>query len=240
MAVVDRESQSPWVRIVDWNGERQLVAAADIVSGALLMAELPIAFVETHADEDEVGPWILLEGILSSEAMFERVSAEDLKLTKWPLSEEDEATLDHLASKYGRNRKKLAQLYHRVAANNIRYAHEGRFGFGIWPTLSRSNHSCDPNARPCGTPRQPLAELLIATRAIRKDEAICWNYLADDPQFLSRDWLQRNARLHRHFQFLCRCARCEMERPPQVASLSKLELAAFFHRHQGQQAPLSV
>lgn len=195
----------------------QLVAAADIEPGVLLVAELPIAFAETGAEEDDLGPWLLLESILSSDPVFARVSAEDLKLTKWPLSAEDQHRLERLAHRYKRNPKKLAQLYHRVAANNIRYTQAGVTGYGIWPTLSRSNHSCDPNARLCATPQKPLAELLLATRAIPKGAAICWNYFSDE-SFLALNGFERNARLQQNFQFSCRCSRCQSERPAPSAA----------------------
>lgn len=198
------------VRVVRWGGEMQLVAAADVEPGVLLVAELPIAFVETRAEEDDLGPWLLLESILASDSVFARVSAEGLKMTKWPLSSEDQHRLEYLAQKYRRNAKKLAQLYHRVAANNIRYAQAGVTGYGIWPILSRSNHSCDPNARLCATPRQPLAELLLATRKIPEGTAICWNYFSDE-SFLALSGPERNARIQQNFQFSCRCSRCQSE-----------------------------
>jgi hypothetical protein len=184
----------PLVRITGWGSEHQLVAAADIATGALLLAEYPIAFAQTEPHEGDLGPWLLLETILSSQPMFERVSAQDLKLTKGPLSREDEARLDRLARQYRRNPQKLAQLYHRVAANNLRYSQDGVTGYGIWPVVSRSNHSCAPNAKVCATPPHPLAELLIATRPIASGEPICWNYLADEA-FLREDWRTRNAQL---------------------------------------------
>lgn len=215
------------VRIADWSGERQLVAATQVGPGTLLVAEYPVAFVETREGEDEVAPWILLEGILSSGPMFERVNAQDLKLTKWPLSSDDEETLEHLAQKYKRNPKKLAQLYHRVAANNIRYTFEGTTGYGIWPTISRSNHSCDPNVQLRGPRKEPLVEVLLATRAIAAGEALCWNYYSD-PSFLALGWFERNARLHRDFQFLCRCSKCETERPAGIGDLTRAEHLAYF------------
>jgi hypothetical protein len=195
----------------------------------LLIAEYPIAFVETRAGEDEVAPWLLLEGILTSATMYDRVVAEDLKLTKWPLGASDEANLERLARTYKRNARKLAQLYHRVAANNIRYSRDGVTGFGIWPTLSRSNHSCDPNATARGLAKLPLVEALVASRPIRTGEAICWNYFSE-ASFLALDWFERNARLHRDFQFLCRCPRCESERPPGIAELTRPERVAYFQR----------
>lgn len=219
------EVPAPPVGIADWRGEKQLVTLADIAPGALLVGEFPIAFVETRADEDAVAPWILLEAIVSSEAMSAAVIAAGLKLTKWPLAPEDVATLGHLARKYKRNVKKLTQLYHRVAANNIRYAHDGVMGYGIWPTLSRSNHSCAPNARLCASSQHPLAELLLATQAIAKGTAVCWNYFSDET-FLTLSWLERNRRLYRDFQFLCRCERCETERPSGVDALPKVEVLA--------------
>lgn len=217
------------VRVAQWSGEKQLVAAQDIASGAPVLGEYPIAFVETREGEDDLGPWLLLEGILSDHAWYVRVDAEDLKLTKWPLGADDESRLERLARTYKRNPKKLAQLYHRVAANNVRYQRDGVIGFGIWPTISRSNHSCDPNTQIRTGVQQPLAEYLVATRDIAAGSGICWNYLSD-PAFLKRDWFARNAILHRDFQFLCRCERCESERPPGVAQLPRAELIAYFSR----------
>ncbi len=224
------EPARPPVRIVDWGSEKQLQASVDVGAGVLLLAEYPIAFVETGDDEDERGPWLLLEAILCSGTTAAGVDAADLKLSKWPLDRDDEARLEQLARRYRRNARKLAQLYHRVAANNIRYAHDAVRGYGIWPTLSRANHSCDPNARIAAARDRPLVELLLATRPIAAGTAICWNYLSD-PAFLEQDWFTRNARLHRHFQFLCRCPRCDAERPPQLDQLSKTQLAEYFHRH---------
>lgn len=214
-------------RVTQWAGEKQLVAAQDVEKGALLTGEYPIAFIETRAGEDDIGPWLLLEGILTSTSMYERVNAEDLKLTKWPLSADDQANLERLARTYKRNARKLAQLYHRVAANNIRYARDGVTGFGIWPTISRSNHSCDPNAEVRGAAQMPLVEVLLATRPIRTGDAVCWNYFSD-ASFLALDWFERNARLHRDFQFLCRCPRCESERPAGITDLARAELIAYF------------
>jgi hypothetical protein len=199
------------VRIAGWGAEKQLVAASDAVTGALLFAELPIAFVETRADEDDEGPWLLLEMILATPAMADRVAAADLKLTRWPLAADDLETLAHLAGRYRRNPDKLAQLYHRVAANNIRYAQGGRHGYGIWPTLSRSNHSCAPNCQPGALADRPLVELLLATRPIAVGEPLCWNYYGD-PAFLALSCAERNARLQRDFRFQCRCPRCLRER----------------------------
>ena len=220
---------APLVRTLGWGAERQLVAAADVKSGALLVSEYPIAFVETGPGEDDDGPWLLLESLLTSAPMFDRVVAEDLKMTKWPLSAQDEARIERLAQTYKRNAKKLAQLYHRVAANNIRYARSGVTGYGIWPTISRSNHSCDPTAKVFAAKQEALAELLVATRAIDAGAAICWNYYFDDA-FIAHDWFTRNKRLHQDFQFLCRCPRCESERPAGVAELPRAELVAFFQR----------
>ena len=215
------------VRIAAWGDEQQLVAATDVDTGVLLLAERPIAFVETLPEEDDVGSWILLESILSSEPIFNAVGAEDLKMTKWSLTRDDETMLEQLADKYGRNPKKLAQLYHRVAANNIRFAGGDLTGYGIWPLLSRSNHACAPNAQLRGTKDQPLVELLLATRPIAEHEAIGWNYFSD-PAFLDLDWFARNQRLFGTFQFLCRCARCETERPGGVAEMSRTALAMYF------------
>lgn len=215
------------VRVCGWSGEKQLLSTRDTAAGALLLAEYPIAFVPIQAGEDEWAPWLLLEAIVSSPDGFARVDAEDLKMTHWPLDADDEARLDQLSRRYRRNARKLAQLYHRVAANNIRYAHDGRIGYGIWPLLSRSNHSCDPNARIAAAADRPFVELLLATRPIAAGTAVCWNYFSD-PAFLQQGWYARNAQLLKNFQFLCQCPRCLTERPAELNTLAKATLAAYF------------
>lgn len=225
--MTDPASPPSLVRIAQWAGEKQLVAARDVAAGAMLVGEYPVAFVETREGEDDIGPWLLLECILTSTSMYERVVAEDLKLTKWPLGKDDETRLERLSQTYKRNPKKLAQLYHRVAANNLRYAGVEVTGYGIWPTISRSNHSCDPNSQPRAMRKVPLGEFLIALRPIREGEPVCWNYFSD-PAFLELGWYERNAQLHRDFQFLCRCPRCESERPAGVEKLTRPELLTYF------------
>ncbi len=226
-------SHAPLVTVAGWGSEAQLVATADIEPGVLLVGEYPVAFVETRPEEDEVGPWLLLECVLSCQEMFERVAAQDLKMTKWPITSDDEETLQDLARRYKRNAKKLVQLYHRIAANNIRYTQAGVTGYGIWPTLSRSNHSCDPNAQLRAAKERPLEELLLATRAIPKGAAICWSYYSET-SFLALDWVERNARLQHDFQFLCRCSRCKSERPAQTAGRSNTEVLAFIRQARRQ------
>ena len=213
------------VDIRGWADEAQLVAKQDFVEGALLVGEYPIAFAPTLPEDDSAGPWMLVDMILSHPGVLQRVLDTQLKLTRWPLDEENLEALEQLAARHKRKPKKIRQLYYQVAANNIRYKHGDILGFGIWPTLSRSNHSCAPNARLCAARNEPLAELLLATRAIRAGEQIAWNYFSDDA-FLERDWLERNARLQHSFQFLCRCSRCEEEMPQAFADMSPKERAA--------------
>jgi len=217
------------VRIERWGEERQLLAAAAIEPGAVLVAEYPIAFVEVQPHEEDDGALLLLESILATQDSEAHDRAADLKLGVWTLSRRETERLAHYAEVYRRNPKKLTQLYHRVAANNIRYAQGGVIGYGLWPIVSRSNHSCDPNARLGASEGQPLLELLIATRPIAPGTAICWNYLGDD-SFLALDWCARNAQLLKDFRFLCRCSRCEAERPPEIAALPKAQIAAWFQR----------
>ena len=217
------------VQVVRWGRESQLLAQDDVEAGETLVAEFPVAFVETADGEDEDGPWLLLEGIASSSDWYAKVTALDLKLTKWPLAPVDEATLAHLAKRYKRNQKKLTQLYFRVAANNIRYQNAAARGFGIWPTISRSNHACNPSAELRGLKDRPLVELLIANRALRKGEPVTWNYMSETA-FLELGWKQRNAQLFRDFQFLCRCSRCEQERPSGLDAMTRPELIDYFAR----------
>lgn len=214
-------AEAPRVRVARWGAESQLVAAVGVETGALLAAEFPIAYVELDADDDEdTAPLLLLESILATDAIHDRVAAEQFKLTTWPLGSREQRWLSALAAKYRRNPKKLLQLYHRVAANNIRYAQGGVVGYGIWPLVSRSNHACAPNARLAATAAEPLAELLLATRPIAAGEAVCWNYLGDEA-FLALDWRARNRQLLTDFRFLCRCPRCEAERPADIARLPR-------------------
>lgn len=213
------------IRIAGWDDQAQMLACREVAAGEVLVAEMPIAFVELKPEQEDQAPWFLLESILKSDALLAAVSALDLKMSKWPLGTLDEKIAESLARRHKKKPKKLIQLYHRVASNNIRCSTDSISGYGIWPLISRSNHSCRPNAELRGTRREPLAELLLATQEIQADEAVCWNYLSD-PAFLELDWQKRNAALLEHFKFLCRCPRCLEERPAGFEAMSEREVMA--------------
>ncbi len=213
------------VKIAAWADQAQLISAQAFAPGGVVIGEQPIAFVKIEPEQDEQGPWILLDSILRSPAVLKQVIDADLNHTSWELGRADIDTVKQLSMRYKKKPKKIRQLYQQVAANNIRYKASSILGYGIWPMLSRSNHSCAPNTRLVALKNEHLVELLLATRAIAPGEPICWNYFSDEA-FTRLDWQERNRRLLHDFQFICRCTRCEFERPGTFDTLTKTQQIA--------------
>lgn len=213
------------VKVATWEDQAQLISDQAVAPGGIVMGEYPIAFVAIQPEQDEQGPWILLDSILRSPLVLKRVLDAGLNHTSWELGSADVDSVKQLSMRYRKKPKKIRQLYQQVAANNIRYKASSILGYGIWPMLSRSNHSCAPNARLVALKNERLVELLLATRPIARGEPICWNYFSDEA-FTRLDWLERNRQLLHSFQFICRCTRCESERPATFEALTNVQKIA--------------
>lgn len=76
---------------------------------------------------------------------------------------------------------------------------------GIFPTCSRFNHSCIPNANYCWNAKT-RQEMIHAVKDIAVGEQICVSYIDEESTNSSR--AQRQERLQRDFCFECKCGVC--------------------------------
>ncbi len=123
----------------------------------------------------------------------------------------------HLVKIHRKSRQFVRMLYAGVATNNVGVLDADGLvrGHGVYPLLSRSDHSCVPNCelRPANWRAGEAA--LAAKQDIRAGEPLTWSYFRE-AEFLPQDWVTRNYSLVNLFRFACRCARCQAERPPEV------------------------
>lgn len=82
------------------------------------------------------------------------------------------------------------------------------FGYGVWPSASYFNHSCEPNVLKVRVGRTWVFE---AERAVKAGEELQISYLGapGEEKILGRQ--ERRRRLERTWGFGCVCHRCEVE-----------------------------
>ena len=104
-----------------------------------------------------------------------------------------------------------------MATNIISYFGENYEikGYGIFPVLSRANHSCNPNAFLAPGVEEAREVMLIAEKPIQKGATLTWSY-AVTKEFDDADYFSRNKALWLNFRFVCRCERCESECSPKM------------------------
>ncbi|KAH8646737.1 hypothetical protein BX600DRAFT_476855 [Xylariales sp. PMI_506] len=77
------------------------------------------------------------------------------------------------------------------------------FGYGLWPSASYFNHSCQPNV---GKQRIGRSWVFTASRDIASGEELCITYLGGDEKALDRP--SRMEKLKQTWGFDCGCERC--------------------------------
>lgn len=80
------------------------------------------------------------------------------------------------------------------------------FGYGVWPSPSYWNHSCEPNVR---KQRVGRSWEFYAQRGIDEGEELCITYLGGDEAVL--EVAERRKRLKRTWGFTCGCGKCAKE-----------------------------
>jgi hypothetical protein len=124
--------------------------------------------------------------------------------------------------KHRKNRQLVLKTFLSVCTNCNVHLDTGIAGFGVYPTLARSNHSCAPNTEIVAAPHLTRGMALRATRSIAPGEEITWCYLQNRADFLDLDYLGRNALLVSMLRFACQCPRCRREQLPQLRSKQRL------------------
>lgn len=215
------------IAIAPWRAEHVLVAARPIDAGEVILTERPLVSVP----DDEIGyptfSWALVDSILASASITAQFYSLQLHQTKFRVDMEDQKTERELSKKYRRSRDVIRKIYMSVTTNNVGYGGSvGRsVGHGIYPIISRANHSCAPNAAYNSTDITTKEVSLVALSPVATGEPVTWNY-AGTAEFDASDYVQRNFNLVDNFRFACACPKCQLEMPVELAS--KKDLVAHF------------
>lgn len=210
------------VAVTKWGREHQLVVAEPIEEGEVIVSETPLVSIPDIPLKYSTPTWDLVDKILSRAELTQRYCTLRLKMTKFNFDQEDERMGRDLAKKHRHTKDFIKRLYFSVATNNIAYtdADQQIIGHGIYPIISRSNHSCRPNAtyKPGATEKKEVT--LVALHDIRAGDAITWSY-PHSRSFDDADYTERNLNLMDTFRFVCSCERCQAEIPPELAKTAR-------------------
>lgn len=209
-------------------GEKQLVAAAPIAVGETILCAKPLVTVPADLYELGTYAWDLTHKLLANTGLRNTYYSWQLKSDDVFPPHPDDTEIERLAAKrYGVQRTLVRKLYVGVVTNNIGFGtgEKAIAGYGMYKTLSRVNHSCDPSAAMVAVDAVAGEQILVAKRPIQPGQEVTWSYCGEDNGFLQQDYLIRNLSLVRDVGFVCRCSRCQRELPD---DLKGVDLLRFF------------
>jgi hypothetical protein len=208
--------------------EHQLVAGRNLAAGELILCEQPVVQVPVGYYEFGTYVWDILDKLLSNKVLLAQYTRYQLLGSQLLLDPEDRAMEDFMVQKHRKSRRFVHELYLSIGTNNIGFIDEGYLvrGYGLFPALSRTDHSCDPNAKLTPANWRVGEVGLSAKRDILAGEPLTWSYFRE-AEFLPLDWATRNYNLVNLYRFACRCPRCETERPNNVPSSQAGQLDYF-------------
>lgn len=200
-----------------------LVTSGAISAGEILLQERPlisIALLPSYRYGDYC--WDMVDMLLADPETLRRVNALKLEATEQlmdPLSLQVERIL---VDKYKKSRALVRQLYCLIGTNNIGLlSHSATVtGYGLFPLLSRANHSCVPTAEL--QPGEGAGVLMLRAKHDMKAGAeVTWSYFRE-AEFLPRSFEERNGALVNTFRFACWCPRCKAEWPAALAGVKDM------------------
>lgn len=223
-------------KVETWNkaGELQLLAAAPIAADEEILREQPLLTAPVERQSGSGVGWDLTATLLADAGLRNvyygwQLRSEDM-LPRRPADTEIEKAL---AKRHAMQRPMVRKLHAGVSSNAISYeSAEGQMvGHGLYKTLARVNHSCDPSAALSTLDAASGEQALLARRRIEVGQEITRSYLPASSGFLEKNFLVRNLTLVKSFGFVCRCSRCLSELP---ADLKGVDLLQFFHEFIAQ------
>lgn len=206
--------------------EQHLVAGRNLLAGEVILCEQSILHIEIGHYEYGTYVWDMVDRLLADKALLHQYVRCQLLATPLFTDEQDKAVEDLLITKHRKSRQFIRNLYYGVGTNNIGILDHDRLvrGYGVYPVLSRSDHSCAPNTALTPANWRAAESSLSASRDIRAGEPLTWSYFRE-AEFLPQDWVTRNYNLVNLYRFACRCPRCAAERPVDVPSSSAGQVA---------------
>jgi len=198
-------------------GEHQLVAARAVKEGELLLTEPPVLHVPLGRYRLGTYVWDMVDKLLADPTLLQSYNRHKLLASQQLLDVQDQAIEDVLVKKYNKSRQLIRTLYCSIGTNNVGVLNEDMavIGYGIFPQLSRSDHSCEPTASITTGDWRAQQVNLVAKKDLKAGEPVTWCYFKES-DFLPQDYLTRNVALLNIYRFICRCPRCRAERPPEL------------------------
>ena len=205
-------------------GEQQLVASERVAAGDLLVEEAPVVSIP-HQVRYAYGSysWDLVDRILKDRELLQRYGRLKLHVTEFLMDPLDLAAEAQLVKVHKKSRQLVRNLFFSVGTNNIGVLDDlgSVVGYGLYDKLSRSDHSCRPNAHLAPGRTEPDQMSLVASQDIEAGQPVTWSYFRET-EFLPQDYETRNMALVNLYRFVCRCPRCCAEMPPELKGSPRL------------------
>lgn len=204
--------------------EHQLVATQAVAAGEPLLVETPLLAIPVGRYAWGTYNWDFVDKLLSERMLLKQYDSWKLLQTTFLQDAEDLAVESALMKKHRLSRQRVKALYFSICANNIGLLDTDQMrlrGYGLFEVMSRSDHSCRPNARLRAADADRGEMALMASQDVKAGEPVTWSYFRER-EFLDADFETRNLGLVNHFRFACRCERCQQERPPALAAVRDL------------------
>lgn len=207
-----------------WDAQLGLIASEDIKVGEVIVAESPLFSVPDAPARHGSYAWDLVEQLFVSSRLQETFFGLRLKATEFLMDKSDVQLERDFAKRFKVERNFVRRAYFLVSTNNIAYFDDAgqAIGHGIFPILSRSNHSCVPSADLVPGDASKKQARLVAIKDIRAGEPVTWDY-SDSAEFAEADYETRNFSLMNYMRFVCHCPRCLAEIPDELKQEKNLE-----------------
>ena len=231
--------------VVKWDnaGGMQLLATAPIAAGEEILREKPLVAVAGSDGELGSPAWDLTHRLIADTRLRDAYYAWQQRSTTAHESSRQDREIERLmARRYGLPPAMVSKLHAGVGACQVGYGPgEGQhLGHGLYQTLGRVNHACDPSAELVLIDGASGEQGLRALKDIQPGQEITRTYIDDASGFLGRNFLVRNVTLVSRMGFVCRCPRCHSERPQDLKNVNLLQFFKSFLKEQAEKEAMKA
>ena len=224
-------------------GGMQLLATEPIAAGEEILREKPLVAVASSDLELGSPAWDLTHKLIADTRLRDAYYAWQMRSTDVHESSRQDREIERLmAKRYGTPQAMVGKLHAGVSASLVDYGPgEGRHqGYGLYQTIGRVNHSCDPSAELVVTDSASGEQGLRVIKDMQPGQEITRTYIDDASGFLGRNFLVRNVTLVSRMGFVCRCPRCHSERPQDLKNVNLLQFFKSFLKEQAEKEALKA